>query len=288
MNRRSFLAAFGLAPVLAALAACSGSDKSKSPTPGLGSDTTPGSGAPGSDIAHRPGAEDVVVKLSNEGGLAGPGGAFTNVPALLITGDGHVYTPGVPSSIVPGPLLPSVLVRTITESGFQALLAILQRSALVAPPPDYTGAAGVADGQTTVLTINAGGGSFVHSAYALGAASPESAARQKLLDVVNALSDVESTIGEASFTPNQPYVSTKYRVQARVVDQASIASQQPSIVDWPGQTSVPLASAATCADVDAAAVGSLLTDAKQNTYFKDAGVIYQVSAVGVLPGDAAC
>jgi hypothetical protein len=227
-----------------------------------------------------------VLKLSYEGGLVAAGAAFANIPAVLVTGDGHVYTQGVDSSIFPGPLVPTVLVRTTTEDGLQALLAILQRAGLLAPPPDYTGGTGVADAATTVVTVNAGGSTFVHSAYALGADQPESVARKSLLDVVTALSDVESAIGEASFTPNQPFVPTAYRVQARVADRVS--TDQASVVDWPGETSEPLASAATCVQVDAAAIGSLLTDAKQNTLFKDAGVIYQLSAVGVLPGDAPC
>jgi hypothetical protein len=287
MNRRSFLAAVGLAPALGALAACSGSDNSDGATPGSDSGATEET-APGENIAHRNGGDDVVVKLSYEGGLQGAGAAFLSLPALLITGDRHVYTPAPVSSVSPGPLLAGMLVRTITVTGFQALLAILKRSGLLTPPPDYKGGTNVADAQTTVLTINAGGSSFVHSAYALGADTPESAARRALLDVTTALSDVESTIGEASFSPNQPVVPTKFRLQARVVDQAPISGQQPTIVDWPADTTVPLATAATCVELDAAAVGSLLTSANTNTYFKDAGVVYQLSAVGVLPGDAAC
>jgi hypothetical protein len=35
-------------------------------------------------------------------------------------------------------------------------------------------------------------------------------------------------------------------------------------------------------------VGSLFLDAKQNTYFKDAEIVYEVAVAGVLPGDPAC
>jgi hypothetical protein len=85
-------------------------------------------------------------------------------------------------------------------------------------------------------------------------------------------------------------VPTTYRLQARVVDPTEVSGQDPpaSVVDWPAPAGVLLANAAECARVDAAAAGSLFTDAKQNTYFKEGEIVYQLSVAGVLPGDPAC
>lgn len=290
MNRRSFLAAAALTPVVAALAACGDSSKATDPTPVPIDDVTALGTAPSTGIAHPTGAEDVVLKLSYEGGFVPAGTAFINTPALLVSGDGHVYTQAVIPAIFPGPLLPSILVKTITEQGVQRMLSIVKRAGLLATPPDYTGGSRVADAPNTVLTLHAAGGNYVHSAYALGAGTPESPARKTLLNVVTTIGDVAGAVGEANLGEDQSFVATRYRFQARVVDQAELDSQQPqpTIVDWPGLTALPLANAASCAIVDAASIGSLLVDAKQNTYFRDGASVYQLSAAGVLPGDPEC
>ena len=291
MNRRSFLAAAVVAPVLAAVAACGDdSKKATEPTP-LPNDegSVPGS-VVSVGIVHPTGAQDVVLKLSYEGGFVPAGTAFVNTPALLVSGDGRVYTPALTPAIFPGPLLPSILVKPITEAGIQRMLSIVQKAGLFVTSLDLSGGTGVADASNTVLTINASGHNYVQSAYALGADNPESPARQALLGAVNVIADVAGAVGEAQLGEDQPFVADKYRFQARVVQQAELDSQQPppTIVDWPALKTLPLASATTCATVNAAAVGSLLVDAKQNTYFKDGDVVYQLAAAGVLPGDPDC
>jgi hypothetical protein len=293
MNRRSFLFAVGATPVLAALAACGDPDQvsvaTDPTTPGTAPGTTPVT-TPAAGIAHSTAADDVVLKLSYEGGFIPAGFAFVNTPSLLVSGDGLVFTEGAVPAIFPGPLLPTVLVRTITEDGMQALLRIVNDAGLLAEPPDYTGGDNVADAPNTVLTVNADGASFVHSAYALGIDDPESPARRKLLDATTALGDIEKAAGAANLGPDQPFVPTKYRFQARVVDPTELTSQDPAptIVDWPATAGVSLADATSCARVDAAAVGSLFLDANQNTFFNDGDTVYQLAVAGVLPGDPVC
>jgi hypothetical protein len=273
MNRRSFVFVLVATPVLAVLAVACGDP-----------DQVP------SGSAHPSGAGDVVLKVSYEGGFVPAGYAFVNTPTLLVSGDGRVFSQGVTTAIYPGPLLPSVMVRSITEAGIQALLAAAQGAGLLAAAPDYSGGDTVADAPSTVVTINADGGNFVHTAYALGIASPESPARQNLLDVVTKLSDLSALAGAANLGVDQPFVPATYRLQARAIDPAELTGQDPapSVVDWPAGAAVALAEATTCARVDAAAVGSLFIDAKQNTYFKQGDVVYQLAVAGVLPGDPAC
>jgi hypothetical protein len=285
MNRRSFLSAVVVAPMVAALAACGDPDQ----TPAEAEPTTPGS-TPATGIAHPTGSNDVILKLSYEGGFVPVGTAFVNTPLLLVSGDGLVYLPAIVPAIFPGALVPPMFVRTITEQGVQSLLGIVQSAGLLAPPPDYTGGENVADAPNTVLAIRADGGDFVHSAYALGIDTPESPARQKLLDATTALGDLETAAGAANLGPEEPFVPTAYRFQARAVDPSELTGQEPAptIVDWPATSSMSLAGATACARLEADAVGSLFTDAKQNTYFKDGDVVYQLSVAGVLPGDPPC
>ena len=289
MNRRTFLSAALVAPVVAALAACGDPDQvpagTDPTTPGTGPDTIPATG-----IAHPTTADDVVLKLSYEGGFVPAGYAFVNTPSLLVSGDGRVFTQGAVPAIYPGPLLPSVMARSITEEGIQALLGITQTAGLLATPPDYTGGEGIADAPDTVVTINAAGGSFVHSGYALGIDNPESPARQALLDAATKLADLETAAGVANLGPDQPFEAQTYRFQARAIDPTELTNQDPapSVVEWPTASGVLLVDATTCARVDAALVGSLFVDAKQNTYFQEGDVVYQLAVAGVLPGDPAC
>ncbi len=65
------------------------------------------------------------------------GFAFVSTPSLLVSGDGRVFTPGIIPAIFPGPLLPAMMVRTVTEAGVQAMLGIVGDAGLLAPPPEY-------------------------------------------------------------------------------------------------------------------------------------------------------
>ena len=102
----------------------------------------------------------------------------------------------------------------------------------------------------TVLTINADGESFVHSAYALGMGDPqETGVRKTLLDATTKLSDVVTAAGEANLGPEEPFEPTAYRFQSRVVDPSELAGQDPAptVVDWPAMSSFALAGATECA-----------------------------------------
>ncbi|MEY2553223.1 MAG: hypothetical protein QOC57_1083 [Ilumatobacteraceae bacterium] len=294
MNRRSFLASLTVAPIIAALAACGDPNQPAAATQPTSVTTTPGTDPPttaASGIAHPTGADDLLLTIGYEGGLVAVGYDFANVPSLLLSGDGRVFQPAPVPAIYPGPLLPSVSVRTITEAGIQAVLSVADHAGLLAPPPEYPDRHNVADAASTVLTINAAGGAFVHSAYALGMGEPESGARKTLLDAVTRISDIEASAGISNLGAAEQFVATTYRLQSRPIDVNELANQEPpppTIVDWPATAGVSLAVAGTCARVGAAAVGSLFADAKQNTYFKEGDVVYQLAVRGVLPGDPVC
>lgn len=242
---------------------------------------------PPSTISHPLGTDDVVLKLTYEGGLVPIGYFFSSVPALLVTGDGRAFRSAPVPGVFPGPLLPNVLVEQVGEVGVQAWLTDAKLFGLLGPVPDYSGAENtVADATTTVLTINANGAQYAHSAYALGILDPETGARKNLQDAVNRI------VGDGA-VGGETFVATGYRLQARAVDPSELVPTsnqpiQPTIVDWPVGTGVELAAATDCARVDASTVGSLFIDANQLTYFRDADVVYQLSVRGVLPGDPAC
>ncbi len=182
----------------------------------------------------------MIVRVGYQGGLVPMGYAFVDTPALLVSGNGRVFTAGVVPAVFPGPLLPVVNVRTINEAGVQAMLGIVDRSRLSSDLPDYTGGTNVADAPETVLTINANGNanangkSYVHSAYALGIDSPESPARQTLQDAITALTDVDKAAGTSNLGTNQPFVATMYRLQARPVGRRLSALSCRRVARRPG------------------------------------------------------
>ncbi len=297
MNRRTFLSGLVATPALAAILAACGDDSKQS----SGSDgtTAPGGSNPGvTGIDHLTGADDVVLRLGYEGGFVPMGFAFSNVPTLLISGDGKVFAPGATTMEFPGALLPAITTRTITEAGIQRVLELAGEAGLLAPPPDYTADLQVADVPDTVLILNAKGGAFEHRANALGMAIDESGnptdeltpQREKLSQFVQLISDLPKIAGAENVGPESVLQATEYRFQALVTDQANVDAQdpKPEIVAWPADAKVRLVDAGTCAKSSENAVTSVLVAAKSNTVFQDADVLYTLSAVAVLPGDAVC
>jgi hypothetical protein len=294
MNRRSFLSALVAVPGFAALAAaCGDPDQAPAgsvPAPVTTTPTTLSSTLPIGNVARPTGSDEVVLRLGYEGGFVPEEYFFVNTPSLLVSGDGRAFTPAAVPAIYPGPLLPAMNVRAVNEAGMQALLAVVQRAGLLSEPPDYRGGDNVADAPNTVLTVNANGQTYVHSAYALGIDGQENGARKTLTDVVAVLSDLPQAAGAGNLGPEQAFIATTYRLQARVVEASEVTSQEPAgaIVEWPADTGISLAAATECARVDAAKVGSLFIEAKQNTYFQEGGIVYRLAVAGVLPGDPAC
>lgn len=297
MNRRTFLSGLVATPALAAILAACGDDSKSSGSAGTaGSDGTSAPTVKGID--HLTGADDVVMRLGSEGGFVPMGFAFSNVPTLLISGDGHVFAPGATTMEFPGALLPAITTRTITEEGIQRVLKLAGEAGLLAPPPDYTADVQVADVPDTVLVLNAKGGSFEHRANALGMAIDENGnptkeltpAREKLAQFVQLISDLPKIAGAENVGAESVLQATEYRFQAMVTDQATIDGQdpKPGIVDWPADAKVRLADAGTCAKSSENSVTAVLVAAKQNTVFRDADALYTLSAVAVLPGDPVC
>lgn len=299
MQRRTFLAAMVSAPTLAALLAACGDDSVASPA--TSPDSTSGEAttttlAVSGGIPYPTGADDVVLRYGYEGGFVAPGTLFISTPTLMVTGDGRVIEPGAVAAVYPGPLLPSLFERSIDVAGIEALLSAAQKAGMLASPPDYQlpDGIGIADAPDTVLTINANNARYQHRAYALGMADDPSStpARAALSTFLGTLGNLADVVGAEHLGESMPLVAKQYRFQAIVVDPASFTDPAATVVPWPAGTGVELkavtAELGTCATVDAALVGELFAGATQLTLFEEAGLAYQLSAIAVLPGDAAC
>jgi hypothetical protein len=73
----------------------------------------------------------VVLSITDVGGFVPSDRTFANLPRLLVTGDGRVIQAGPVIAIYPGPLLPNVLQRSITEAGIQRLIDLADEHGLL-------------------------------------------------------------------------------------------------------------------------------------------------------------
>jgi hypothetical protein len=244
-------------------------------------------------IAHPTDADTAVLRIASEGGFVPVEFVFVNQPTLLVSGDGRAFVPGAVPAIYPGPLVAPMGVRSISEAGIQTLLGLAQQAGLLAPPPDYAAELNIADAPDTVVTITTADGTWEHRAYALMMGDgPQEAtpARQALADFVRAATDLSTTVGEAELGAERLFEPTEYRLRATATDEGKLGGLDPAptFVDWPASTGFDLATAAECARISAAAVGSLFAEATQLTYFRQGGATYGLAVAAVLPGDDVC
>jgi hypothetical protein len=257
--------------------------------------TTDGEGsAPAGRHDHPTGADEVVLEYEVGGGFTTPEYAFREPPRLLVSGDGRAFSVGPVAAVYPGPLLPNVQVRPISEDGIQQLLDAADPVGML-DEVEYEGPTTIADAPTTTLTITADGQTWVHSAYALGftddpasegeESSPE---RQRLADFVAQLTDLTSLVEPAELGPDEAFVPDDYLVMATTVDDVdarAVEGIEPRVVDWPAGAATALADVGACAVVPAEeSVSALFADADELTFFADGGTVYQVTPTPLLPG----
>ena len=307
MDRRTFLAAAFGTPALAALVIACGDDSTTPLRPRNTGDSVPGAdgsttSSPSTSLApsvpgipHPTGADDVVLRFGYEGGFVAPDTLFDRTPALLISGDGRVFSSGVVPAVFPGPLVQVMDVRSISEQGMQAVLSAAVAADLLRTPPSYDlpSGVGIADAADTVVTFAAKGAVFEHRAYALDVTASDGVAetspRSVLTKFVAKLGDLPAMVGAGQLGAEAAFAPAAYRVRA-TADQSQPSTDQPAptLVAWPTEVGVALKDATGCVRVDATKVADLFAKANQLTYFTEAGITYRLAVAPVLPGDPAC
>lgn len=294
MQRRIYLPLVAIASFIG-LSAC-GDDSLPNPATGVSLppvDTRPDNTDPDDTnpdgIQHPTGADDVVLRIGYEGGFVPVEYAFLDLPVLLVTGDGRVIVQGPQIEIYPGPLLPNMQQRTISEAGIQALLRLAEDHDLfrdVTYDPNMM----IADASDTVVTISANGATYEHRAYALDMSGQDTdEARAQLASFVERASDVATAAGADTLGPEMPFESASYLIRASVADESTVGGDiAPTIVDWPVDAPIRLADAAECATVPVESFVDLFASANQLTWFNDAGVTYQLTVKPQLPGVPTC
>ena len=147
------------------LAACSSGGPGTSPDPG-------GSGD-GGDAEHPTGSDEAIFIIDFEGGFVPVQFHATATPVFVLLGDGRVIVQGMQTLEYPGPALPPLMGRTLTEEGIQQVLRAIGDTNLFTSDLDLRGAANfVADAPDTVFILNGGGQEVTVSVYGLGTLAP--------------------------------------------------------------------------------------------------------------------
>jgi len=272
----------GMTVAVLALAACGDDD------PEVATNEPP----PADGYEHSIEPDDVVLRISDEGGFITPEQTFASAPRLLVTGDGRLIQGGPVIAIYPGPLLPNLLQRSISEAGTQRLITLADERGLLADVT-YTRPNNIADAADTVVSITVGGETFEHRAYALGLAGGAGGgetdeARARLLDFVVAATELASAPA-GDLGPQEPYRSDTYLIRASQAGSAEPIGNAPldivpTRVDWPADAPVRLAAAGECAEVPTTSFSELFQNANQLTRFVDGGVPYSLAVTPRVPG----
>jgi hypothetical protein len=293
--------------LLLVLAACgasgAGGDESDAPSPSAPSSEPPpsddGGGETGSDgqIDHPEGSE-AVLTITWAGGMLHQSMTVTQVPPLVITGDGRVIMQGMQTLEFPGPALPALIERRLSEKGLQQILRSLEQTNLFTGDLELRGMNGmVADANDTIFTVRAAGLESVVTVYAISMLFPDmepppgmGANELEAYRVLSTLHDGLMTLdtwlpADAWATDTWvPYQPEAFRLYVRdVTGQPVEGGELPGqLREWPtdddpaafGEEIVSFGDGTRCGVADGelgATWLAELTEANQNTLWTDGG-----------------
>jgi hypothetical protein len=260
-------------------------------------------------IEHPTGKDALVLRITIDGGFVPPNVTLTTLPVLSIYGDGRVIVQGPQLMIYPGPAMPNLQVRNITEEGLQKVLAAAVEAGLLGPDAHYDDGGMIADAATTTFYLNAGGRLHTISAYALSEqenAGPnlskeDAAARELLREFFNKVTDLPSLAGADELTAEQAY--EPHAVRLFISDQPPYVDEsnpEQDAIEWPLET--PLAEIGQpigennplgldCALIEGADLDTLLPlleKANPLTPWTSEGKTYSLFVRPLLPDEAGC
>jgi hypothetical protein len=132
-----------------------------------------GSDEPGTDGIEHPTGSDPILIVDSSGGFVPVQFMATRLPTFVLLGDGRVIVQGAQTLEFPGPALPALMERTLTEDGIQQVLRAVEDTNLFTTDLELNGAQNVvADAANTLFILDAGGRQVTVSIYALGALLP--------------------------------------------------------------------------------------------------------------------
>jgi hypothetical protein len=251
-------------------------------------------GQGGARTNYRP--DEVVLRIEHLGGFVPAQTLAARLPVVTVYGDGRVITEGPVIAIYPGPALPNILERRISAADMNRLVTMAV-DAGVGADIDY-GTPWVTDVPDTKFTVSTTDGVLTSTVYALdmdeGLTAAQIAARQKLRDLRDALTDLPGTLGADAAGEERPYepvalaaVTSPYVDPDDGLDQPEIAWPGPAL---PGEPlgSLPDLRCVTVSGDDLAAVLEAAAGATTLTPWVWEGERWFVTFRPLLPEESTC
>jgi hypothetical protein len=315
--KRTLPGLFVVLIVLAACAAPGGSPPASvdpSASPGDSSAPPPSAapsddgGGTGGDIEHPAGSE-AIITITWAGGMIPAQMQVGQVPIFTLTGDGRVIVQGVQTLEFPGPILPPLQERRLTEEGIQLVLTSLDETNLfVGDLDNRVMQSMVADANDTIFTVNAGGRTSVVTVFAIGMLLPDMEpppdADEAELEAYRVLSTLHERLltldtwlpADAWATDSwQPYEPEALRLYVRDVTDEPIDQELPGQErEWPtdedpatfGEEMADFGDGTRCAVVEGEAGATWLAElsnANENTIWTSGDRRYSIDVRPLLP-----
>jgi hypothetical protein len=195
----------------------------------------------GSGIDHSTEGHDVLVRVAFEGGFVPLEWTYRSLPSFSLYGDGTLVLPGAQIELYPGPALPSISTRTVTEEGIQTTLEEALGSIQGVPDEMLDmGSVGLADVPTTVITIRAGDVDRTIKVYGLSElterpqhmSAEEFQARGQLQQLVTKLEGLATWLPDGSLGTETSYEGSAARLFVSEYRKGDLP-QEP--ITWPLQ-----------------------------------------------------
>ena len=289
-----------------ALGACQGGGG-----PGSGGGGERGTDGGGDDGTNDgPTGSELVVRVESAGGFLPREAALASLPEVTILGDGRVITLGPQIAIYPGPALPNLQERRLTEAGVDEVVRLLEDSGYFERSFQFAGASNfIADAHTTYFTFNDGSQTVTVSIYGLGTVDngslhmipePDRTAYVELQALRDALLGLETWLPADAWADAQyrQHVPEALRVYVREIAAGEEQPEdiEPQRLEWPLAT--PLAEFGTpggqdapdlrCGVVSGAEANQLLeafAEANVLTRWQSEGIEYAMIVRPLLPDD---
>ena len=281
---------------------------SGSPPPG--SDGDAGTG----DISHPTGADEPILVVEETGGFAMVQMIATRVPTFALYGDGRVVVQGAQTLEFPGPALPALIERRMTEEGIQAVLEAVEDTGLFTGDLELRGAQNViADATDTVFRLNANDATATITVYGLGLLDPafggnvqgieqsELDAHATLAQLRDALMTIDTSVPDGSWEAEgwQPYEPTGFRLYVRDVTGEPVEGGDlpDQVREWPtdddpsafGEELAFFGDGTRCGVVEGDAAAAWLAELgaanQQTLWTTDGETRFSVLARPLMPGE---
>lgn len=265
---------------------------------------TPADPGAGITIDHSTDGHEVLVRVAYEGGFVAPEWTYKSLPSFSLYGDGTLVLPGAQIELYPGPALPAISTRTLTEPGIQAALEEVLH--LIQGVPDEMldmGSVGMADVPTTVITIHAGDVDRTIKVYGLSElterpqrmSAEEFQARQQLQELVTKLGGLGTWLPDGSLGTETAYEGSGARLFVSDYRKVDLP-QEP--IRWPlGGNLDRFGDIATgsgsyrCGVVEGAewaALREAATQANELTPWTESGARFSILFRPLLPDETGC